>query len=318
MAIRSATSTAYDMGTSAILRQNLDLNKSLLQIATGKRIISPADDPAGAARILDLNQQQQRVNKFQDNVRAAETSLALEEKNLQNMVDLFQRIRELAVQANNDTYDANQRQSISFEVQQLSDSLFAQANSVNGQGEYLYGGFRNDQQPFTKTVGGDVVYNGDQGQKFLQVGEARQVAVNDNGFDVFMDAPGMVGNDGVTKISLFKVVSDLEETMRTNNGPGAGSPETYHESMARGLGNIDAAIGKILDVQASVGARQNATQNQLNVNADFLVQVDTTKSLTQDLDYATAVSTMELQKIGLSAAQQSFTKIQSMNLFNFM
>jgi len=143
-----------------------------------------------------------------------------------------------------------------------------------------------------------------------------------------MDAPNVVGNDGTSKISLFKVVSDLEETLRTNDGPNSGPapvvvppaamPETFHEAMQRHIDNIDIALGKILDIQATIGARQNATQSQSNVNADYLVQIETTMSETQDLDYATAISRMELQQLGLSAAQQSFTKIQGLSLFNFL
>ncbi len=322
--MRISTSTAYDRGTAAILRENADLNKTLLQIATGKRILSPADDPADSARILGLNQENERTTKFQDNIRAATTNLEIEEIALQSIVDLLQRVRELAIQGNNDTYDADQRKSISFEIKQLDESLLGHANTVNGQGEYLFAGFNIDEVPFTKGVNGDVTYNGDQGQKKVQIGAARQMATGDNGYDVFMDAPGVVGNDSTSKISLFKIVSDLEETLRTNDGPSSGpavlgtSPETFHEAMSRSIDNIDIALGKILDTQATIGARLNASQSQKDVNADSLVQIKTTMSETQDLDYATAISRMELQQLGLTAAQQSFVKIQGLSLFNFI
>jgi len=90
--MRISTSTAYDRGTAAILRENVDLNKTLLQIATGKRILTPADDPADAARILGLNQQKERTTKFQDNISAAESNLQIEDVTLQNIVDLLQLI----------------------------------------------------------------------------------------------------------------------------------------------------------------------------------------------------------------------------------
>jgi flagellar hook-associated protein 3 FlgL len=315
--MRISTSSAYDRGTSAILRENVDLNKTLLQIATGKRILTPADDPADAARVLGLNQQKERTTKFQDNIRSAESDLQIEDVTLQNVVDLLQRVRELTVQANNDTYDADQRKSISFEINELSDALLGYSNTVNGQGDYIFAGYANDQIPFSK-VGGAVSYNGDQGQKNVQIGASRQIATGDNGYDVFLDAPGVVDEAG-GNISLFQVVDDLETSLRTNNGlPEVAPTETFHQSMSRHLDNIDNALGKILDIQATIGARQNATQSQSNVNADYLVQIETTTSETQDLDYASAISKMELQQLGLSAAQQSFTKIQGLSLFNFM
>ncbi len=316
--MRISTATAYNNGTNAILRENVDLNKTLLQIATGKRILSPADDPADAARILGLNQQKEQTTKYQDNIIAAENSLEMEDVTLKGIVNVLQRVRELTVQGNNATYDAEQRKSISFEVKELADSLLSYANTVNGQGEYLFAGYKVDTIPFVKGANGEVTYQGDQGQKKIQIGASRQIAVSDSGFDVFMSTPGIVGNDGTTPISMFKVVSDIEEALRTNDGPGAGSPESFNEAMQRGLDNLDKALGKIIDIQATIGARLNATESQDNVNADYLVQIETTMSETQDLDYARAVSRMKLQQTGLEAAQQSFTQIHSLSLFNFI
>lgn len=316
--MRISTSTAYDRGTAAILRENADLNKTLLQIATGKRILSPADDPAASARILGLNQQQEQTEKYQDNIIAAETNLQIEDVTLKGIVDLMQRVRELTVQGNNSTYDADQRESISFEIKELSDALLGYANTVNGQGEFLFAGFNIDETPFTRGVNDDVTYHGDQGQKKIQIGASRQIPAGDSGFSVFMDTQGVVGNDGTSKVSLFRVVSDIEETLRINDGPGVGSPESFNQSMQRGLDNIDKALGQILNTQALIGARLNATESQNNVNADYLVQIQTTKSETQDLDYATAVSRMTLQQTGLEAAQKSFAQIQELSLFNFI
>jgi len=230
----------------------------------------------------------------------------------------MQRVRELAVQGNNDTYDASQRQSIGMEVQERFDSLLGFANTRNGQGDYLFAGFDTTTAPFVTTVGGDIQYVGDQGQKFIQIGDSRQVASGDNGYDVFMDAPGAVDETG-TKISLFNIIDDLETSLRTNDGlPDGAAVEGFHTAMERHINNIDVALGKILDIQATIGARQNAVDNQKNVNADYLVQVETTMSETQDLDYAAAISRMELQQLGLSAAQQSFTKIQGLSLFDYI
>jgi len=119
--MRIATSTAYDRGTSAILRENTVLNKTLLQIATGKRILSPADDPADSARVLGLTQQKELTEKYQDNITATKISLEIGDTTLQGVISSLQRIRELTIQANNDTYDEEQRKALSYEVKQVYD-----------------------------------------------------------------------------------------------------------------------------------------------------------------------------------------------------
>jgi flagellar hook-associated protein 3 FlgL len=88
--------------------------------------------------------------------------------------------------------------------------------------------------------------------------------------------------------------------------------------MSRIIANLDVAIGHISEAQAAIGARMNATEGQESVNEDYLLQLNSTLSDTQDLDYAEAVSRLEQEQLGLQASQQAFTKIQGLSLFNYL
>ena len=318
--MRVATSTAYSQAVTSINTQSFNLNKTLLQVSLGKKIVVPSDDPAGAARVLGLNQAKSRTEKFQDNISTTLSSLEVEETAINGVVDRLQRIRELSIQANNDTYDASQRADIGKEIEQQLGAILGLANTTNGNGEYLFSGFNNRTTPFTNS-GGSIVYNGDQGQQLLQIGATRQIASGDNGFDVFMNLRGTDnGNSGSTApMSVFDVVGELETVLNTNAGsPTALPAETFHESMSRIIANLDVAIGHIVDAQATVGARLNAVDSQKNVNEDYLVQLASTLSETQDLDYTEAISRLEQEQLGLQASQQAFTKIQGLSLFNYL
>lgn len=324
--MRIATSTAYSQGVTSINNQNFNLNKTMLQLSTGKRIVVPSDDPAGAARVLGLNQAKSRTEQFQDNINTVKSSLQIEETALDGIVNVLQRVRELSIQANNDTYDATQRSDIALEIQEHFEAITGLANTTNGNGEFLFGGFDNRNVPF-ENVAGVVNYKGDQGQQLLQIGAARQIASGDNGFEVFMNIKG--SDNGDTSVanpterppmSVFAIVKELEVALNSNAGltPPNSAQEEFHDSMSRIIGNIDAALGHIVDAQAAIGARLNATESQENVNEDYLVQLDSTLSDTQDLDYTEAISRLEQQQIGLQASQQTFTKIQGLSLFNFL
>ena len=317
--MRVATTTAYTQAVNSMNSQNYDVNKTLLQISSGKRILVPSDDPAASARVLGLNQAKERTEQFQDNIAALKSALEVEETSLNAIVNTLQRSRELAIQGNNDTYDPNQRRDMALEIQQNLEAIVGFANMTNGGGDFLFGGFNNRDIPFAADASGNVKYNGDQGQQFLQIGAARQIASGDNGFDLFMDIEGSDnGSDPADNIpmSVFAIVKELETALNTDAGT-VGS-EDFHDSVLRSITNLDKAIAHIVDAQAAIGARLNATDSQENVNADYLVQVESTLSTTQDLDYAEAISRLELQQVGLQAAQQSFTKIQSLSLFNFI
>ncbi|MDX2505217.1 MAG: flagellar hook-associated protein FlgL [Gammaproteobacteria bacterium] len=324
--MRIATSTVYSQGVTAINTQNFKLNKTMMQLSTGKRIVVPSDDPAGAARVLGLNQAKSRTGQFQDNISTVKSSLQIEETALNGAVNSLQRIRELSIQANNDTYNATQRSDIALEIQEQLEAITSFANTTNGNGEFLFGGFDNRDAPFVNNSG-TIEYQGDQGQQFLQIGATRQIASGDNGFDVFMNIKGTTKIDpaNLSPMSVFAVVGELEAVLSTNQGlvdpPPPAVPvttETFHDSMSRIIGNIDQALGHVADAQAAIGARLNATESQENVNEDYLVQLASTLSDTQDLDYTEAISRLQQQQIGLQASQQTFTKIQGLSLFNFL
>ncbi len=320
--MRVATSTAYSQGVSAMNTQNFKLNKTMLQLSTGKRIVTPSDDPAGAARVLGLNQAKSRTEQFQDNIDVLKSSLQVEETALDSIVNTLQRVRELTIQANNDTYDASQRAAISLEIQEHFEAITGFANTTNGNGEFLFGGYNNRDVPF-ENVAGVVNYRGDQGQQLLQISATRQVASGNNGFDTFMNLRGSDNGsnpaDGIP-MSIFAIVKELQVTLENNDGviSGVVGAETFHETMSRTIGNIDVALGQIVDIEASIGARLNAIESQENANEDYLVQLATTLSNTQDLDYNEAISRLEQEQIGLQASQQTFTKIQGLSLFNFL
>ncbi len=318
--MRVATSTAYSQGVTSINDQNFRLNKTYLQISTGKRITAPSDDPAAAAKILGLNQAKSRTEQFQENINVLKSSLQIEETSLQGIVDTLQRVRELSIQANNDTYDASQRRDISLEIQEQFEAIVGFSNTTNGNGEFLFGGFDNRNVPFVNNSG-VVEYQGDHGQQLLQISDTRQIASGDNGFDTFMNIRGSDNGDtsNACPMSVFAIVKELETILSTNTGsPSANPTEDFHESMSRIIDNIDVALGQISDAQGAIGARINATESQENVNEDYLVQLASTLSDTEDLDYTEAVSQLEQQQAGLQASQQAFTKIQGLSLFNFL
>ncbi|MGS2724139.1 flagellar hook-associated protein FlgL [Porticoccus sp. GXU_MW_L64] len=186
--MRLSTSQIFQQGINAILDQQARLNQTQLQISTGQRINTPSDDPSGAVQILDFNDQIATIEQYRRNASAAETQLQLEENVLTGFGNNLQRVRELLVQGNNDVLSDNDRQSIATELSGIRQELQALANSRDSNGDFLFAGYQVNTQPFTFN-NGSVQYNGDQGQRLIQLGPASQVAVNDSGADLLLRIP---------------------------------------------------------------------------------------------------------------------------------
>ena len=300
--MRLSTSQIFQQGVTAMLNNQAELAKTQQQLATGKQILAPSDDPAAATRILGLNQIIETTSQYQRNADYAETRLAMEESVLTEVGDVLQRIRELSVRANNDTVSASDRQSMAAEVRINIESLVYLANSTDANGEYLFSGFKTDTEPFADNGAGNFTYAGDQGQRSLQIGAKRQVSVGDSGADVFMKVDDCAGGTGSMFSALYDFVVDLEA-----NTPSATT-----------LTRLDSAMDVVLDTRASIGARLNSIDGQRNANDSFSLLLQENRSTLEDLDYAEAVSQFEQQLLALQASQQSFVKIQGLSLFNYL
>lgn len=192
--MRISTSQIHAQGLRAMQTQQVDIARTQQQLATGRRLLTPSDDPAAAARLLDVREEIETTRQYQDNIILARGRLHLEDSTLDAAGDILQRVRELTVQANNAPLDDVDRRAIAQEVRQLTDYLRDVANTKDGQGDYLFGGFRVGAEPFVADGDGAVVYRGDRGQRLLQVGASRQVAVGDDGAEVFMQVPNGLGS----------------------------------------------------------------------------------------------------------------------------
>ncbi len=302
--MRIGTLQLFRQGVNSILEQQTRLFRTQQQLSTGKRINTPSDDPTGAAQLIGLSETAGVTSQYQNNIQQARTRLRLEDAALGAVVNNLQRARELAVQGLNDTNNLEDRNAIALEIRQILDEVMGLANSRDGNGNYLFAGGRGQSQPFSQPLPGVFSYGGDQAQRLIQVGPARQVADGDSGFDVFMKIPDATGATPYEDVftTLYTLATDLEA-----NAPQGAT-----------LDQLDNAIDNLVEFRASVGARLNVLGSQESVNEALLLQIEQTRSTIEDLDYAEAASRLQQQSITLQAAQQAFINVQNLSLFNFL
>ncbi len=300
--MRISTAQMYYKGVTVMLDKQAELAKTQQQLATGERILAPSDDPAAATQAMQLEQIIETTKQYQRNANYAESRLSLEETVLVEVGNILQRVRELAVRANNDTLSAGDRTAIAAEVRSVQKDLVQLANTQDANGEYVFAGFKTATIPFSDDGAGNFIYNGDQGQRALQIGDNRQVTIGDSGDQVFMRVDDGAGGFSSMFDVLYEFATDLE----------ANAPDTAT------LTKLDSALDNVLTVRASIGARMNSIENQRGANDSFSLLMEENRSKLRDLDYAEAVSRFEQQMLALQASQQSFIKIEGLSLFNYL
>ncbi|MFZ6734795.1 flagellar hook-associated protein FlgL [Undibacterium sp. Ji42W] len=194
--MRISTSTIYQTGGSNISDLQYGLNKTQQQIAAGRRVLTPEDDPIASARALVISQSDSLNTQFATNRQAAKNNLSIAESTLSNVTDTLHNIKALIVQAGNGSYNDTDRGFIAQQLQGNLDQLFGQANATDGTGNYLFSGFNTTTAPYTKTAG-SAVYNGDQGQRFIQADTSRQIPLSSPGIDIFQNIRTSAGQFNV-------------------------------------------------------------------------------------------------------------------------
>ena len=299
--MRISTQLLYQRGVNAIENQQFKLSATQEQLATGERLKSPADDPFASTRIVALDEQEKLLEQYRRNADYADARLGLEETSLTSAINALQRVRELAVQGANGSLSVSDRQAVALEVTQRMEGILQIANTRDSSGEYIFSGDRTTTPAFVHDGVGNFLYQGDQGQRYVQVGTNRSLATGDSGYDVFENVQTAAGPKNV-----MQIVYDMADTLNAGNPSSAAIDE------------VDAAIERLSGIRSVVGARVNAIDSEMSSNETFSLAIKMNRSELADLDYADAVSRFQQQLAGLQAAQQSFVQIQGLSLFNFI
>lgn len=184
MSQRISTLSSLNSQISLMQRLQSSIDLTGRQIASGRRILTPADDPISSARAIELRESISRVEQFGRNASVVTSRLSQEETALTATNDILQRIRVLALQANNATIGNEARRQIGVEVRAQLNELVKLANQKDGNGGYMFAGTHENVQPVTQS-GAVYSYNGDDGRRLIQIGEGRTVADGDPGSEVF-------------------------------------------------------------------------------------------------------------------------------------
>lgn len=215
--MRVTTNMIHSQSLASMEYNNTKLYKTLQQITSGQRVNSPSDDPVAATLALGVTQSRTINTTYRGNQQAVGSALRTVESQLTTVGDALHTIRARLVEAGDGAFNDNDIRTLSYDVKELLGEILGLANSKDSQGNFLFSGFQSGLQPFV-SASGEVRYQGDQGQRLLQVGESRFLPTTYDGSQLFMSIP--TGN------GIFEATDNVN-----NRGSGVISPN--------GVTNVD-------------------------------------------------------------------------------
>jgi flagellar hook-associated protein 3 FlgL len=376
-----------------------NLSQTQNQIATNLSFTTPSQNPVAAGAVNQYTQALTQSQQYDTNANSAQGRLSIEDNAMSQVQSALQSLRTLALQANSGTQSDQNRAAIATQATQIQSSLVSLANTQDGNGEYIFGGFATQTPPFALSATG-ATYSGDQGQRQVQIAAGQTISEGDNGAAVFNNiktgngtftATAGLGNTGggvlgattvtnpaaynggtyainftaantyevrdssnvlvtsgtytagqaiafggvqvtltgqpatgdtfsvapSTNQSLFTSVQNLVTALQTTTGSTA-SQAKLNNSLNTAINNIDRALDHSSSVRADIGGRLNSITTQLSVSGAQQIQLKTSISSLQSLDYASAITKLDQQNVTMTAAMQAYTLTQGLSLFKFL
>ncbi len=300
------------------VRTMLDLRRvkehlSLLQeqIATGKRIIRPGDDPTGAALIVDFRSSIEQNKQYVKQAESAASFLQSTETALLDGVNTeIIRLMELGSQALGNSTGAAGRAALAPEVDGIRTNLISLANTQQ-QGKYLFAGSATTTVPFTASATG-ATYNGNNDTISLDVSVSAAVGTNLPGDTVFFGqsaalpptataGPGSGGD-------LFTQVTALRDALTANNVPG----------IQAAFDNLKSIYSRMQSSITELGGRQASLDQLKEMVADFNTSLQGIQNSYESVDLPQAITDYEREDITQQATLSILGRSNQQNLFNYL
>jgi flagellar hook-associated protein 3 FlgL len=214
------------------------------QSSSGKRLQTPSDDPVAAAQLVKLERELAQYEKFEDNINVTQRRLEMEESILDGVYSATTRLKELTIYAGNGTLSSADRETIAQEVDELTEYVAGLMNTQDSLGEFLFAGSKGGTQPYEQLADGTYQYNGDDGQRNIQVGTQLYVASNDSGSYLFESVEGrlqanLTGESVAAGNSFMTIPSASAEY--TSDFESIDEEDRFKEA-TKGLGDLTVTV----------------------------------------------------------------------------
>ena len=288
------------------------------QVSSGMKINSPSDDPVSAQQALDIKVLIAQNDQYSRNIESGKTWLEQMDSSLSSMNSTLVRVKELATQMSNGTYDAAARQNAANEIEQLKAQLISLGNTQIG-GKYVFGGYVTDQPPFTTTDGVPTAtdtaghYTGTTDSIIIQIDQQSTIAINYDGGKLLRGGtpPGSSGTD------VIGVPND-PNNLHGLNGLITALNNNDVSGITNAITDVTSSIQQIQAAQSEVGARENRLETaseKLTGTKDYLTKALSGK---EDADYTQVLSDIAKQQTIYQATLQATSIFSKISLLDYM
>lgn len=274
------------------------LNSEDLQLASGKSINAPSDNPAGAAALTINEAAQNQTDTYTSNVTDLQTKLQIGDSALSSVVTALEQAISLGTEAGNSTLSNANRGAIANQLSGIQQQIVSLANTTSG-GTFLFSGTLVETQPFTldPSSPNGVDYAGNNSVQSVELSPGQNLDVNVPGSQIFLNPSG----------NVFQAVNQLIAAIQTNTNIGTA------------VTNLGQAAQEFNAQRQTYGTALNQLTTTGNFLANEEVQLQTQQSNIGGANLAKVTADFSQSDTAYSALLESAAKVLSLpNLLTYL
>jgi len=280
-------------------QQQAQEQTAIQQLATGRRVNVPSDDPSAAAADVQNQSQQSQIDQYLQNTNTLEGMLQTADSTLGSVVTALNQAISLGVQGSNGDLSSSNRQEIAQQMQSLQSQIVQLANA-SYQGNYLFGGTATQAAPFALDPAqpSGVRYNGNSSVNSVQIAQGRSIQTNLPGSQIFQGAGG----------DVLGALQQLVTALQSGTSTSISAATTQ-------LGTALSYVSQQRVFYGSAVSQLNANQTDLQQEKVSLQTEDTNLV---GADMATAATELSRAKTAQDATLAALAQIIPQSLLNYL
>ncbi|KAA8729561.1 MAG: flagellar hook-associated protein FlgL [Ewingella americana] len=316
--MRLSTNMIYQQNMNSVSNAQSLWQDTGVQLSTGNRVNKPSDDPLAASQAIMVQQAQAQNDQYAIARTFANQNMSQEENILSNVTTAIQSAQSLIVNAGDGALSDDDRASLATKLQGIKDQIVNMANSTDGNGRFIFGGYKSDKPPYSvDATTGAVTYSGGDEAISQQVDASRTMTISHTGTQVFntLTANATKEPDGSAGESdIFKTIDGAIAALKTPKANFA-NPTDYTAAIDKSNRGLSNSLNNVLSVRSQLGTQLDELDKLDSMGDDTkLINGDKLNALV-GTDWTAAISQYSLQQVALQASYKTFTSMQGLSLF---
>ena len=275
------------------------VNIALQEVATGKKVTVPSDNPAAAADMVQNTLETANVDQYTQNVSTMLSMVQTADSSLGSVVTSLTQAISLGTEGANGTNNTSNLQAIASQVQGILQSVVAQANT-SYQGTYLFGGTETSSAPYTASSSSSsgYTYNGNSDVNSVAVGDDMNVQLNLPGSQIFSNS----------NADVLGSLSSLVTALQSGDATAIGNATSA----------VSAALSNVSQQRVFYGNAESQLNSQETALQQETVSLTSQQSSLVDVDEAQAATDLSQAETANTAAEAAAAKVLPQTLLNYL